>query len=243
MTRYSELLRLQVHHRYFSQPGTGLHLRPVAPQVFARNDLLLRRDGANWLVLGPQTDRPELVELCLQLEDTKLVAITQGADWQTLPQLALTLDRDDWDFADPALQGGAPVRRAIGDTTTLAHLTVTLDPEAARDLRLHINPVQVQWNYVVQGGDPLKGLSIHDPQEAVSFEPPADTELPNGARVRMLRSVESISAAARPPQRFALQQDGDFGPRTLIPVLPAPAPDQIKPGNGTPQADIYVNIG
>lgn len=236
MSGYTELLRLEVHHLYFDRPGDGLRVRPDPPQTFSQDGLALARDGTAWRVLWQAAKRPTSVDLTIDWEDLTLWLLTKGADQQAIPHITLTQDQDTWRLAE------AQGQKVRGDAAALAHLSVVLDPQDPRDVRLLIEAVPVRLTYIVRGGDPEKELSIHDPQGNVRFGAPSTMDLLGGEKARRFQSDQAIVMTARPAQRFALQQDSECGPRTLIPVLPAPSMNHIKSNNGILEAEIYVTI-
>ena len=124
-------------------------------------------------------------------------------------------------------------------------------------LRMRIDPkdrelqrvVQFQaearhWVYHVVGGPANANYSIRDTQGEVTFDALGEHQLSNGARALRFRSNTPIPMRARPKARFELLDDGPFGERVIVPVLPAAragaaSPDPTGDGVGS---DIYVNI-
>jgi hypothetical protein len=172
----------------------------------------------------------------------EMLAATRGAGWHGLPHREVGPGADIWELD---AGDGAWLARARGDLRGLAALDVALPPEGVRRLTLRFRSVELVWAYHVLGGG--DDLEVVDPEGAIHFDHMGAVAVAAGRDARLIRSRQGIAARARPPQRFALRRPGASGPRILMPVLPAPAMDRLRPAEeGDPerrlQADIYVTL-
>jgi len=243
---YEPILHLELRHDYYGDLRVDLEVQPLDPRAFARDDLLLRRDGASVVVLAPSSaeERPTEILLAVLAEDLGLITATKGVNWDVLPLQHLPLDQDDWVFGEAPLD---TTDRPLGSKPCLGVFQIALDPEKPRQIAVRFECEEVLWAYHVLGPPAQNDLTIVDPDEAISFEDLGSHALPNGAEARVLRALQGIAARARPPQKFALQTPGNFGPLTLIEVLPAPSIDRLKPIHHAEipaqfQADIFVTL-
>ncbi len=241
---YTELLRLRVVHTYYGDGPGDLVVRPLDPAEFTRAALLLRRDGAEVVVLGPKDDRPADVALLVLGENPALITATRAVIWEDLSITRLTLAKDDWQFGE-----GQPARiaRPLGDQRALGGVKVALASDEGRVVTLRFDSEDVIWVYHVLGSVADRKLAVTDPDGVVSFEDLGHTALPNGMNARVLRARQGIAIRARPTQKFTLQQSEGLRPQTLVPVLPAPALDTLKPfhdagSSAHLQADIYISL-
>ena len=117
----------------------------------------------------------------------------------------------------------------------LAFVELRVDPEAREQrFEARLAAREVFWTYHVLGGRPDAVLRIRDPQAQIDFAPLGTRQITDGRTAQSFRSSRTIALRARPPQRFELVGEGPFGPRVVLPVLPAP-----RPG---PTGDFYVNL-
>lgn len=243
---YEPIIRLDLRHDYYGELRADLEVQPLDPHAFARDEMLLRRDGPSVVVLCPSStdDRPKQVSLAVFAEDLGLITATKGVSWDGLPLQHLPLDQDDWVFGETPLE---TTNRPLGAKLCLGVLQIALDQEKPRELTVRFECEEIVWAYHVLGSAAEKDLTISDPDETIRFEDLGSHALPNGAEARVLRALQGIAARARPPQKFALQTPGNFGQQTLIEVLPAPSIDRLKPIHHADipaqfQADIFVTL-
>lgn len=241
---YEPILRLDIRHGYYGEGRKDLEVRPLDPQAFARDDILLRRDGPSVVILAPPAYRPKEVALVVLGEGPGLITATKGVDWEGLPEQKLSLEKDDWLFGESKAK---TTRRPFGDQRSLAATRIAVSPVEEREITLRFQSEEVIWAYHVLGRAAEKELSVVDPDEVISFEDLGPHALPNGAEAHVLRAQQGIAARARPPQKFALKTPGNFGPQTLVEVLPGPSIDRLKPfrhaeNSAQFQADIFVTL-
>jgi hypothetical protein len=253
MTRWHEVLRIALSHDYLDGGAAGMAVQPRDPEAMARDGLLLRRDGDEAVVLAPEgVERPAVLPVLVLGDGPGMVAATRGAGWQGLPLREVGQGPEAWELDGAE---GAWIARARGDLRGLAALDVALPPEGVRRLTLRFRSVELVWAYHVLGGG--DDLEVVDPEGAIHFDHMGAVAVAAGRDARLIRSRQGIAARARPPQRFALRRPGASGPRILMPVLPAPAMDRLRPVDpatdrlrlveadgpeGRLQADIYVTL-
>ncbi|GFE50682.1 hypothetical protein So717_24350 [Roseobacter cerasinus] len=243
---YSERLRLEVQHAFFDEAVPPLEMRPSDPRGFDAARLLLRQRGRFVHVLQDDAveDQPSEIALTLLATAHDLFAVTKGAVWGAVVHLTAGLDQEAlaFDEAGPA----QPTDTAGRFLPVLATLDIALPSEGRRDLLLRCDAVAAHWAYHLIGAGQIDALEVVDSAGAVAFEDLGEQDLPNGQAARVIRSIQALAARARPPERFALQKAGPFGPETLVPVLPAAAIDfKPIPDTGAPprlQSDIFVTL-
>ncbi len=128
-----------------------------------------------------------------------------------------------------------------------AVVSLTLDPGTVnRTWSIRFGAVERFWTYNVSGGAGDAKFSVNDTQDQHVFEQIDALDRPDGRVMRRFRSTTPIPARSRPDQRFELVNDGPFGRRVIIPVLPAASarigaidPSGTPPGGNT---DIYVYL-
>ncbi|MFV0299868.1 MAG: hypothetical protein ACK5IP_03125 [Paracoccus sp. (in: a-proteobacteria)] len=231
------LIRLRLVHGY-DDPGHPA-LRVVAP-----SGVMLRQLGGEVEVfLSERQEMPAQVSLSLLWQSVEFCLVTEGYDWSGVPVLVVGADRDRLVFGtDPVLQ---TLPRGRGDRRVL-QLDIAVTEGARRDIRLDFEAVATHWAYHLTGRGLRDDIRIVDRGNRVRFDDLGVETLPDGTPARVLRSAEPLALCARPPQRFALQYEGQFGPVVLVPALPA-AGVNIRPladggGDGRLQSDIYVTL-
>lgn len=242
METFREVLRLDIHHAYFGEAPAPVTVVPADPAPFSRAGLMMRQQGKAWLVIGEDGPLPDLLSLDVLATSPEVVQVTRGAKWQERAIVPAPLDQDDVTLdAHPATEA---LRRAPGQNVLCA-LRIELS-DAPRVLRLNFDAVASHWAYHILGSGSAAAF-VEDPDNAIQFDAAEPRTLPDGRVSHVLRSRQPLAARARPAQRFALKTPGHFGPRTLIPVLPAPGPDFVSiavPGSGKTlvQSEIFVTI-
>ncbi|MEM9578141.1 MAG: hypothetical protein AAF999_14150 [Pseudomonadota bacterium] len=241
---WQPLIELSVEHDYYAPHMPPVTVQPEDRAGFGRAGLLLRQSGAQVLVLGEDGnhDLPKTVTIDLETQDRDVVTVTQGGSWEYVPQVRLEAGSDQATL-DPGAR--SDVTQAPG-RPRLAQLVIVLNPARKRTLKVHFAAMTSHWAYHVIGPG-NEDVMIEDSEGEVQFDPMGMVDLPDGTAARVIRSRAALPARARPGQRFSLSRPGPFGPRTLIPVLPAPEPlFATVPGpEGTApiiQSDVYVSI-
>ena len=243
MTRYEELLGITLEHRFFGEEAFPVKVIPANPKAFDRDGLILRQQGKTVSVIieaGAEV-LPDLVELLVIPAGPEVLQATLGSSWKTVPVLDVPLGTKHVEFWDAAAgripQPPQPV---------LCQLSVAIDPEGPREIGIGFAAVEALWAYHVIGSEADSEIAIFDPEETAAFEQLGAETLPDGRAARVLRSTAPLPIHARPNQRFSLQEPGPFGPKTLIPVLPA-AGTSFHPATGAQaaypfQANIFINL-
>lgn len=238
------LIDLRLTHEYYAPDMPPVTVKPSDMIAFDRAGLMLRQSGAQTLVLveDDQTDLPATVTLDLEVQNPDVVMVSQGSDWSHVPQITLAADTASADLSDANV---STVPQTPG-RMRLAQVTIDLIAETKRDLVVHFAAQSSHWAYHVIGPG-NDDVLISDNDGEVTFDPLGRVDLPDGTPAQVIRSREALPARARPAQRFSLSRPGPFGPRTLIPVLPAPQPlfATVSAPDGAGaliQSDIYVSI-
>lgn len=237
-------IEISLQHAYYAPQGPPLEATPSDKAAFARAGFLLRQSGDRVLVLveDHETDLPACVTLDLEAANTDVMMVSEGADWQHVPHIVMKAGTGQASLAD-ALVSETPQTRG---RSRLARVTVDLIPHTKRDVTLRFTARTSHWAYHVIGPG-NDDVVIEDSEGAVVFDMLGRVDLPDGTPAQVIRSRDALPARARPPQRFTLSRPGPFGPRTLIPILPAPQPlfATVPTPDGTGalvQSDIYVSI-
>ncbi|TCM86131.1 hypothetical protein [Rhodovulum steppense] len=243
MTTYAPILSLKLAHTYYGVDRVPVAVMPADPAGFDRAGLLLRWRGVEAVVLADRADdRPASVTLDLVAEAPQLFAVTRGADWNEVSLLEIPAGIDDVAYVD--LFRAGKISQMV--SKRLARAEIALPQEGGREVTLRFDAVDALWAYVVTGGESGSGFSVFDPTGKVEFDALGPRTLPDGTAAHVLRSAVPIAARARPPERFALQRPGPFGPETVIPVLPAAGTGFRNPdepgGAACLQSDIFVTV-
>jgi hypothetical protein len=243
---YREIARITVRHAYYDPAPVPVRLVPDDAEGFAAQGMLLKLYNGMWHVLTDAVDVPDALVLRVVAQTPEVLSVTDGAMWDRTPIVAVPLGQDATVLETVA----APTQpRNPRAGMVLAQLEIALGP-VPRAITLGFEAVASHWAYHVVG-EGADASEVHDPEGVVAFvrvpasEPPM--RLPDGRPIAVLRSTQALPARARTPHRFALQTPGSFGPRTLIPVLPAPGPDFVSRSDPASsetqvQSDIYVSI-
>ncbi len=238
------LIELTLEHDYYAPHMPPVTVQPEDRTEFGRAGLLLRQSGGQVFVLAEDDnyDLPDTVALDLETQNRDVVTVTQGGSWEYVPQIRLDAGSDQA-VLDP--EAPSDVAQAPG-RPRLAQLVITLNHSRKRNLKVRFAAMSSHWAYHVIGPG-NEDVVIEDPEGEVLFDPMGMVDLPDGTPARVIRSRAALPARARPGQRFSLSRPGPFGPRTLIPVLPAPQPLFAKvPGpdgaGALIQSDVYVSI-
>lgn len=243
---FAPVLRLTLAHDYYGNAAPPIAVQPVDPRAFDRAGLLLRHTGQHVTIIADQDQpRPTRVSLNLIVESTDIFAVTQGADWKAVPHMPVPLGADRVRFS--ALVPDET--EAQFRSRRLARLEIDLPADPAsnlRDVTLEFEAVATLWAYYLMGARADAALQVVDPEGEVGFDDLGTQSLPNGKTAQILRSNRPVPARARPTRRFTLQQPGPFGPKTIIPVLPA-AGVQFKTvtepdAAARLQSDIFVTL-
>lgn len=237
-------VELTLEHAYYAPNMPPVTVMPAQSAAFARAGLLMRQSGARIFVLAEDdnTDLPETVTLDLETQNNDVVSVTRDADWRFVPQINIGLDADAVDLPS----GTATEVMQVPGHLRLAQITIALAAGSKRDVTARFAALASHWAYHVIGPG-NEDVVIEDAEGEVEFDAMGFIDLPDGTAARVIRSRAALAARARPGQRFSLSRPGPFGPRTLIPVLPAPqvlfasVPDPNGAG-AILQSDIYVSI-
>ena len=240
------LVELTIAHEYYAPNMPPVTLRPNDASGFEKDGLLLRQQGMRGFVLAEDdaTGLPAQIVIDLHIQSTDVIAVTDAGDWKHVPPVALPKGTDHATLDRPAPDPGMPAQTP--GRWRLAQLIIDIDPAQHRKVQVTFKAVASHWAYHIIGPGHDE-VTIEDPEGRVSFDPLGVTTLPDGRPANVLRSSDALPARARPGQRFSLSKPGPFGPRTLIPVLPAPQPlfATVPDPDGTGaliQSDIYVSI-
>ena len=238
------LIELTLEHDYYTPHMPPVTVRPDDTTAFGRAGLLLRQSGARIFILAEDDnyDLPETITLDLETQNRDVVSVTDGGDWTLVPQIRLGSGTDAA-VLDPDTP--SEVQQAPG-RPRLAQVIIAVNHSAKRDLKVRSAAMASHWAYHVVGPG-NEDVVIEDAEGEVLFDAMGVVDLPDGTPARVIRSRAALPARARPGQRFSLSRPGPFGPRTLIPVLPAPQPLFAKvPGpdgaGAIIQSDVYVSI-
>lgn len=241
---WNVIISLAVAHDYYAPNPAPVLVQPTDAAEFAREGFLLRQSGRQWIVVAEEdaTALPAAVMLDVVAQNTETLSVTNGANWSHVPQLTLPLGTNEATLM-PAQTAEAvqyPARKV------LARLHIVRDPENPRHVTAQFSAMASHWAYHVIGPNSDE-VTIEDTEGEVLFDPLGAVTLPEGVTANVIRSRQALPARARPGQRFTLSRPGRFGPRTLIPVLPAPEPLFVTvpdpDGAGAIiQSDIYVSI-
>lgn len=242
--RWVVLIELDLLHDFYAPDAPPVTARAADPEAFDREGLLLRQTDGRVFVLAEEAnvDLPDWVVIDLTVRDVDLLAVTASARWTQVPQLVLAAGHEAIALTDDT---PAEVLQTPG-RLRLAQVTAALTVGTKRKVTAQFSAVASHWAYHVIGPGNMD-VMVQDPEGAVSFETIGAVDLPDGRPAHVIRSRDALPARARPGQRFSLQRPGPFGPRTVIPVLPAPQPifAQAPSPDGTGaiiQSDIYVSI-
>ncbi|MEL6679933.1 MAG: hypothetical protein AAFQ51_14595 [Pseudomonadota bacterium] len=247
--RIARFFSLTLRHRFWGGRPPPLHVVPVretADGIAALGGVIKAVPGG--LICGvPEGADPASLDMPLPFDvvatDPVVASVTEGLG---------TLGRAPIFPVTVVPQATDTVRLSSDSAETLvtrpdvvARLLVTADA-AGRELSASVefDSVARIWTYNVIGGDAGVPLSVRDTAGAVRFEAAAERTLPTGAVARCFRSADPIRLRERPEERFELVSEGPFGPRTLVPLLPAPAPTALRkdPASGAITSDIYVTL-
>lgn len=241
---WTVLIEMVLEHAYYAPNMPPVTVWPQDRKDFDAAGLMLRQSGARIFVLAEDGnyDLPGEVSFDLAPQNNDVISVTLGGDWKHIPMIDLPAGQDS-----AALDPDAPpaVPQRLG-APLLARVRVAITPAAQRTVRVSFEAVASHWAYHVIGPG-SEDVMIEDSEGTIAFEPVGVEALPDGTPARVIRSNAALPARARPSQRFSLSRPGPFGPRTLIPVLPAPQPLFAKvPGpdgaGAIIQSDIYVSI-
>ena len=241
---WGAIAQLRLEHDYYAPNMPPVTVRPSDAAGFDKAGLLLRQMGPKVLIVAEEdnTDLPESVSLDLDVQNTDVIALTEGADWTNVPQIGLP---GHLDHALLSAAGPSEVPQPAA-SRKLAQVSIGLVPGSLRRMTLRCEAVASHWAYHVTGPGSDEVI-IEDSEGEVEFDPLGAVDLPDGTPAHVIRTRSALPARARPLQRFSLSRPGPFGPRTLIPVLPAPQPlfTSVPAPDGAGaliQSDIYVSI-
>ncbi|WP_300038602.1 hypothetical protein [uncultured Roseobacter sp.] len=241
---WAAIAQLRLVHDYYAPNMPPVTVRPADPTAFDKEGLLLRQMGPRVLVVAEEdnTELPESVTLDLDVQNPDVIALTEGASWTHVPQIGLPLHLDN---AQLSAAGPSDVPQPPS-SRKLAQVSIGLSAGSLRRMTLRCEAVASHWAYHVTGPG-SEEVVIEDTEGAVLFDALGAVDLPDGTPAHVIRSRDALPARARPLQRFSLSRPGPFGPRTLIPVLPAPQPlfTTVPTPDGAGaliQSDIYVSI-
>ena len=243
---YAPILRLTLTHDYYGNDAAPIGVMPTDPQAFDRDGLLLRHVGRKVTIIADMDQpRPACVSLSLIAQSPDIFALTEGADWKSIPHLRIPLGAKQVEFATLPVKEIEPQTRS----RYLARLEIDVpsDNESdVRDIELEFQAVAALWAYYLTGKRADGALQVIDTKGEFGFDNLGAQPLPNGTTAQVLRSDRPVPVRARPNHQFALQQPGPFGPKTLIPVLPA-AGVQFKTVTDPDaaarlQSDIFVTL-
>ena len=243
MTALRRLLQLEVAHEYFGGQQVPLRIVPhdLPRKMIIAADLHLRTDAGclqfvadadstglrGWAEAGKVT-----FQFALLPEDALLPYVTatlnEGASEGAVPVLELSSD-GVVSVKDTRMSTSQTQPRAIA----FVHLAIDPDRDDAR-FRLVLPARAMPWTYHVIGARDDANLCIRDTKSEVAFGIAKAATTFGGRPARSFVSETPIALRAHPPERFELIEDGAFGPRVIVPVLPTPQPG--------PTADIYVTL-
>lgn len=241
MGTYREILRLTVRHAFYGVDPVPVRIVPRDPAVLASHDLMMRTQGRDALVISDATDLPDTIDFDLVPTDPDIFAVTDGANWTECPFIDAPLGHDEVAY-DP-LDGTSGVQNPTRPVLALVRVAPHTD---GRRVTITFDAVSSHWAYHVVGPD-SETTRVQDPEDEVVFDPVDPVTLPDGRVAHVLRSRTPLPARARSKHRFALTKPGSFGPKTLIPVLPAAGRTFVPfPNADTPhtlvQSDIFISI-
>lgn len=238
------LIEVTLEHEYYTPNMPPVTVRVSNPQAIAQAGLMMRQSGARIFILAEDGnyDLPTVVSLDLEPQNGDVIAVTEGGNWTHVPQIRLEAAMDAATLGD---ENPSDVSQVPGHRL-LAQVVVAPIAGTKRDVVVKFAAVESHWAYHVIGPG-SDDVVIEDAEGEVLFDPMGKVDLPDGTEARVIRSRDALPARARPGQRFTLSRPGPFGPRTLIPVLPAPQPlfARVPSPDGTGaiiQSDIYVSI-
>ena len=241
---WSVLVEMTLEHGYYAPAMPPVTVWPEDPRGFARDGLLLRQSGARVFVLAEDAADDLPAEVCVDLavQNPDVITLTRGGDWHAVPRVALEAGEETAGLDADTPRAGPQRPGAL----LLARVAVTLDSPAKRMVTVRFDAMASHWAYHVIGPG-NQDVMIEDTEGEVLFDTIGTVDLPDGRPARVIRSRAALPARARPVQRFSLSRPGPFGPRTLIPVLPAPKPlfAEVPAPDGAGaiiQSDIYVSI-
>lgn len=247
--RWGVLIELTLAHDYYAPNMPPVTLRSDDEQAFDKEGFLLRQQGNKGFVLAEESAAalpalPKQIVLDLHVQSTDVITVTDGGNWTHVPHIDLPVGTDTATLDTVPVEGNMP-EQAPGDLC-LARLVLDVLPGVHRKINVTFKAVSSHWAYHVIGPG-NDDVMIEDAEGLVSFDALGVTNLPDGTPASVLRSSDAMPARARPGQRFSLSKPGPFGPRTLIPVLPAPQPlfATVPTPDGAGaliQSDIYVSI-
>lgn len=269
MMAFEPMFRLEVQHDYYAPALPPLVIEPDAEtrRFAALPDVRLRYGRAS-VEAFCNVDREALkasdddarlhLTFRLRTTDLNLMGVT---DLFTATQgQAVVIDQTC--PSDGALHDGETVStsnlRQLSDPDApfspqdqqnppFALINLTIDPSIVnRSWHIRFGAAQRYWTYNVIGGSDDARFSVNDTQDQLAFEQLDPGERPDGRTFQRFRSTEPISARSRPGARFELVNDGPFGRRIVIPVLPAASAHMgaIDPSGDPPgmNNDIYVYL-
>ena len=243
MTALRRLLQLEVAHEYFGGQQVPLRIVPhdLPRKMIIAADLHLRTDAGRLQILA-DADPMGLRGWAEAGKVTFQFALMPEVAW--LPYVTATLNEGASEGAVPVLELSSDGVATVKDTRmstsqtqpraiAFVHLAIDPDRDDAR-FRLVLPARAMPWTYHVIGARDDANLCIRDTKSEVAFGIVKTATTPGGRALCSFVSETPIALRAHPPQRFELIEDGAFGPRVIVPVLPTP-----KPG---PTADIYVTL-
>jgi hypothetical protein len=266
MNSFGLLFRLNVLHDYLGGAQVPIRIEPdtATAKLTHAADLRMKVQygRADILCVDDRTDLADFAEdgaltfvFRLLAEDPALIGITD----------TLADSRNSLFVLDSGLRAPGPLH----DTQTLAADDLrSLKPDdlitAADVLRPPLAIVRMRvaidssdavysvrfgasaryWTYHVMGGAPDSNFTIHDTVGDIGFNLLGPRAMADGRLATSFRSSDPIAYRARPGPRFELLGDGPFGPRVVLPVLPAAGPGsaRLDPDGPGPGADIYVYV-
>lgn len=242
--RWGVVAQVILDHAYYAPNMPPVTVRPANPVQFDKDGLLLRQQGAKVLIVAQEdnTDLPPNVTIDLDVQNMDVIALSKGSDWDAIPQVHFPMGVDTAVLGEG---GTSSVGQPAGQRK-LAQITCALDHGIVRHLTLHCEAVASHWAYHITGPGSADVI-IEDTDGHIEFDRLDRVDLPDGTRADVIRTRAPLPARARPAQRFMLSRPGPFGPRVVIPVLPAPQPlfVTVPAPDGAEaliQSDIYVSI-
>lgn len=261
MKTYGPLFRLEVSHDYYrAAPPLSIEPDPDTKQLMQRAGLH-QRDDKGRIEVFADNDRELLSDIAqgrplafvyrLRAEDPTVQLITKGlaASGQRLFVVkdntplenrdAVPLDLIEDVKKNPLLAPSDEIR------PPLAYIQITISPDAkdavysarfAADSRV--------WVYNIIGGEEDAKYQIRDTNDNVTFDAIEPRQMANGKLAKRFSSKDPIEMNSEPTQRFELLDDGPFGKRVILPVLPAAAPGSgsLDPAGTGLMSDIYINV-
>lgn len=265
MSAFAPLLSLRLRHDFWGaapppiavEPDDALRRLAAGPDILLRSErggLHLHATG-DWAQMGAEG---LIVQMRLRAEDALVAAVTDALPdpRQGLPRLGpdvwegeagirrlhqgARLGRSDIHLSDAASTEASDRMRP-----PLALVALRLPAPDMRPARFEIRfaASSRHWTYHVIGARNEK-LSIRDAEDSVRFDDLGARSLSDGRAARAFRSTVPVPMRARPAPRFSLISESAFGPKVLLPALPAASAGMLHPdpdGAG-PGADIFVNL-